>query len=209
MASLSKETIQKLAVLRTLSLWEKGAYGPVRLHKTLFFADKHASDPKGSIFTFKRWYLGQYSDEIAQALNELQNASKVKMHFDGPSGRLEARVSPNKKKVVVSFFKQHFSAWEKSLRTAFREWAYLSNDEILIKAHDDPTYKTSNHGEVIMESRLADTVTFDALDSETAESLTDLVDDVLAERIRNCLREAQRHPARAENWRSIYFGKQA
>ena len=41
MAILDKKTIQRLATLYALSLWSRGAYGPVRLQKTLFFADKN------------------------------------------------------------------------------------------------------------------------------------------------------------------------
>ena len=65
----------------------------------------------------------------------------------------------------------------------------------------------SDHGAVIAESRLADTVTLTDLNSDTAESLSDLVDDVLADKIRGRLREAEHTRVRRENWRSIYFDK--
>jgi hypothetical protein len=67
MAKLGRETVQRLAVLRALTLWRRGPYGPVRLQKTMFRADQNHPEQK-RLFTFKKYYLGQYSQQIAEAL---------------------------------------------------------------------------------------------------------------------------------------------
>jgi hypothetical protein len=72
MAKLSKQTLQRLAVLRALLFWRRGAFGPMRVHKTLFFAeDEHKSE---RFFDFKKWHLGQFSEQI----EELRDAVETK-----------------------------------------------------------------------------------------------------------------------------------
>ena len=82
MAKLAKETIQRLAVLRALSMWRTGAFGPVRLQKTLFYADKRNPRRK-HIFTFKKYYLGQYSPEVSDALNSLRASGRLRCTYAG------------------------------------------------------------------------------------------------------------------------------
>ncbi len=107
MAVLTKQTIQRLAVLRALSMWRRGAYGPMRLHKTLFFADKDAPAP-WRLFTFKKWLLGQYSDEIADALNALREAGTISTSYDGPSERLKVEVTTDTRRQLADFFRMYF-----------------------------------------------------------------------------------------------------
>jgi len=204
MARLSKEAIQRLAVLHTLAMWQHGAYGPVRLHKTLFFADKEAK-PDRAIFTFKKWRLGQYSDEIAEALNALQEAGRISSQYDGPAERLKAEIPTLIRLQVASLFQSAFPEWEASLQRAFKEWAYLNNDSIIERAHDDPTYKTSEYGEVIFSSFGSAYVDIPEFDAEAAENLSDLVDVRLQRGLAKRLAEAVERPAKREDWRAIYF----
>ena len=204
MARLSKQAIQRLAVLHALAMWRRGAYGPVRLHKTLFFADRDAKAGE-PLFTFKKWRLGQYSDEISDALNALQEAGRIRSHYDGPSERLKAEVSPLARRRMEAVFRKAFPRWEKSLHRAFEEWAYLQNDTIVERAHDDPTYKRSGYGKVIFSSFSAGFVDIPDLDPDIAEDLSDLVDVRLWRGLEKRLAEAVKRPARREDWRSIYF----
>jgi hypothetical protein len=206
MAVLSKKTIQRLAVLHALAKWRKGAYGPVRLHKTLFFADKE-TDETWRLFAFRKWYLGQYSDEISEALNALQDAGAVTARYDGPSERIRAEVRGKPVARLAAFFADYFSEWEESLARAFRKWAYLSNDRIIKNAHEDPSYKTSEHGELIFDSFDAECVEFAGLDDEEAEELSDLVDVRYQQGLLKRLRTLADRPARGEDWRRIYFGE--
>ncbi|HEY1784347.1 MAG TPA: hypothetical protein VGG30_02320, partial [Pirellulales bacterium] len=125
MSTLSKQTIQRLAVLRALSLWKNGAYGPVRVHKTLFFADKNAGDQEWHLFTFKKWQLGQYSDEIAAALNGLRSAGCISTVYDGPSERIVPTMADETLTKIENLFRDFFKRWDDALLPAFEDWAYL------------------------------------------------------------------------------------
>ena len=206
MAILSKEVIQRLAVLRALSMWQKGACGPVRVHKVLFFADK-SSDAEWHFFTFKKWRLGQYSDEIADSLNQLREIGRLSCIFDGPADRLRAEISSPIKKHLVSFFRDYFCNWHNSLEEAFPKWAYLNNDAIITRAHDDPSYTRKQHGDVIFSSFESESVEFEGLEPELVERLADLVDVRLHRAIETRLASAAKRPARSEDWRKIYFGQ--
>ena len=205
MAKLAKETIQKLAVLRALTLWRKGAYGPVCLHKTMFAADNN--NPHKRLFTFKKYYLGQYSTEVSNALNSLRASGRLQIAYDGPAERLKAVVSPDLEKKIRKLFEAAFPQWEKELRKVFREWGYLSNDKILKKAHEDLTYKESEHDQVIFESKLPATIEVPDLSEATAERLTDLVDERFVSFLRGRLLKAVKVPAKASDWRRLYFGE--
>src|SRR5689334_9797852 len=123
MAELTRRTIQKLAVLHALSLWRRGTYGPVRLQKTLFFADKDSVDQDWRLFTFKRWHLGQYSDEVSDALNSLHSAERISIHCDGPSQRIEAVIPAKLQAPVRALFRNYFADWKSALEGAFEKWA--------------------------------------------------------------------------------------
>ncbi len=205
MAKLARATIQKLAVLRALGLWNQGVYGPVRLHKTLFFADK-LNKPGCRLFTFKKYYLGQYSHEIAEALNVLRTAGKLLCRFDGPAERIAAKESNQSLKKIKLLFANYYPEWDKELMKAFHDWGYLTNDQILVKAHDDPSYTESEFGKVIFKTGLKNEVDLPALAADTAEQLTDLVDGELAVQLRNRLIRAFKRPAKTVDWRTRYFG---
>src|SRR5262249_34793508 len=153
------------AVLRALTLWRRGAYGPVRLHKTMFAADKN--NPHKKLFTFKKYYLGQYSAEISSALNSLRASGRLESAYDGPAERLKAVVPADLEKKIRKLFETAFPEWEKELRKVFREWGYLSNDKILKKAHEDASYRESEHEQVIFESKLPETTDIPDLSEAT------------------------------------------
>ena len=203
MATLDKKTIQKLAALRALGMWSRGAYGPLRLQKTLFFADKD-NIPEWRIFTFKKWRLGQYSDELSESLNDLDSAGRINQIFDGPSTRIKAVMPPRTKHKVAKFFRSYFPAWNVGLTKAFRTWAYLTNDQIIKKAHDDLTYKQNAHGDTIFES-FSGSVEFPELDDDDAEDISDFVDFRLQQNIVKRTKRAAERNVRSEDWRSIYF----
>jgi uncharacterized protein YwgA len=206
MAVLSKATIQRLALLRALSMWRHGAYGPVRLHKTLFFADRD-NDPEWRLFTFKKWWLGQYSDEVSEKLNDLQEAGRIHCVYDGPSERIQADLSSSTTRELRQFFDSFFPKWSTALKSAFKTWAYLSNDDIITKAHDDTSYTKSKHGDIILESFDSECVTFERLDDEVAENLSDLVDVRLQTGLLKRLSASVEKPIKSEDWRHIYFGE--
>ena len=206
MAEFSKETVQRLAVLRALSLWRKGANGPVRIHKTLFFADK-SGNAEGHLFTFRKWHLGQYSDEIAESLNQLRKIGRITCLFEGPSDRLRAEISGRTRNDLATFFQEHFCQWHDSLKLAFSKWAYLNDDAIITRANDDPSYTRKQHGEVIFSSFTDESLEFKGLDADLAERLADLVDVRLYQGIEKRLAAVVERPAKAEDWRSIYFGE--
>ncbi|HEV3004506.1 MAG TPA: hypothetical protein VGX78_08585 [Pirellulales bacterium] len=207
MGSLSKRTIQRLAVLHTLSLWRRGAYGPVRLHKTLFFADKNSPDPAWRLFTFKKWKLGQYSDEIDAALNDLQVLGRVSTVFDGPSERIRAHVPPSMRPRIAAFFADYFPQWSAALKPAFKECAHLHKVDLIHPAHQDSTHASVNHGDTIFWSFSAKEVEFDELDEDVAERLSDLVDVRFHEALRKRVAQAAGRPRKHEDWRRIYFGE--
>jgi hypothetical protein len=106
---------------------------------------------------------------------------------------------------IQALFKSYFREWNEALSESFQRWAYLTNDQILTKAHDDPTYKQSQHGQIIAKSGLAERVDLIGLDESTAEILTDLVDPLLQRTLRGRLQKAAKRVRTAEDWRSTYF----
>lgn len=207
MATLSKEAIQRLAVLRTLYLWRKGADGPARLHKTLFTAQKRSKDGQWRLFDFKRRRSGEYSNEVASALNDLQRAGRIETIYDGPSARIRAKAPLSMRRRIDRFFDDYFTDWSNALLPAFRKWAYLSNDAIAQGTHDDPTYKKANPGEHIFSSFRSSEVQFEDLDEDLAEQLSDFVDVKLHNALRQRVTLAAERPRKNEDWRGIYFGK--
>ena len=203
-AILTRETVQRLAVLRALMQWSKGAYGPVRLQKTLFFADKE-NDPKWRFFTFKKHYLGQYSDEVSEVLNQLQKAERVETHYDGPSQRIVANISWKTREMLTDFFDTYFAPWSMAFDKAFKEWAYLNSDDVIRRAHSDATYTKAKFGEMIFRSQLAAFIEFEGLSFGCGEYLSDLVDDRLHRNLQNRLTMALEKPVAGEDWRSKYF----
>ena len=208
MAKLTRETIQKLAVLRALSLWRRGAYGPLRLQKTLFYADKQ-NTPQRRFFTYKKWRLGQYSDEISRALNDLRKTGRLEIDFEGPAERLKAILSSADKRHLEALFRKHFPEWSQGLARSFQELAYLTNDAIIEIAHDDSSYKHAEYGEEIFHRGLSDLVDLPHLDAAAAERLTDLVDARLHDELAIRFQAALKRPAIAEDWRTTYFAEEA
>lgn len=204
MANIKRETIRSLAVLRVLFLWQHGAYGPVRLHKTMFAADRASSQ---HIFTYKKYYLGQYSQNISDALNTLQSAGRLKSIYDGPAERLKAVLSLESILKIKKLFSRGFPEWEKKLKEAFSVWGYLTNDQILKKAHEDATYTETIHDQIILESTLPAIVSVPSLDDEDAEELNDLVDDRLVPFLKGRIQKACKIPAADINWRHLVFGE--
>src|SRR5205823_10045803 len=119
---------------------------------------------------------GQFSDDVSEALNGLQAAGRLSIHFHGPSQRIVAEIPQRIQSRVRGFFRDYFGPWRTALDHAFAKWAYLNNDQILVKAHDDPTYKQSQHGQIIAKSGLLRAVDFEGMDEDVAETLTDFVD---------------------------------
>ena len=73
-----------MPVLRTLLLWKNGAHGPLRLHKTLFCADRNSFGKQHRhFFTFKKWHLGQFSDDIADALDYVRCYERIRAVVEG------------------------------------------------------------------------------------------------------------------------------
>lgn len=176
MATLSKDTLRKLVVLHALSQWRRGAFGLTRVQKTLFFAE-HEAEPR--LFTFKRYYFGQYSDDLAPALNGLQRACRLECRFDGSAERLVAVLDAEDRDRLRRAMRRLLPAWCEGFKTSFQEWGLLKHDELLEKAHEDPTYTEYEHDEVIHRSTLRGDFVSDALDDAEAEWLADLVDERL------------------------------
>jgi uncharacterized protein YwgA len=202
MSKLTKKTIQKLAVLRTLTLWQRGPYGSLRLQTIMFAADKLN---KTKIFTFKKYYLGQYSEGISDALNALRAAGVLTSLFDGPAERLKAEVSLQTADKVRKLFTHAFPQWERELKRAFHQWGNLSNDSILKKAHEDAVFTEMRHGQVIFKSTINDTIDVPELNRETAEELADLVDERFTRELRKRIFAATKKPADPIDWRRVYF----
>ncbi|MBI1903876.1 MAG: hypothetical protein HYS13_22465 [Planctomycetia bacterium] len=198
--------IQKLAVLWALSLWRRGAVGPLSLHKTLFLADESAK-PKWRLFTFKKWRLGEFSDEISEALNKLRSAGRISTCFDGPSERIRAELSRREAAALRRFFGRFFPNWNRELRRAFRRWANLTSDDILEMAASNATHNSSRRGDVVFASLAPDRIELDGLDDDEAEWLSDLVDERLHRELSKRIERAAKRPAHGEDWRSIYFGR--
>jgi hypothetical protein len=121
--------------------------------------------------------------------------------------RLRAEISRRTKNDLVKFFQEYFRQWDDSLKVAFSKWGYLNNDAIITRAHDDPSYTRNQQGDVIFSSFADESVEFEGLDPDLAERLADLVDVRLHEGIEKRLAAAVERPAKAEDWRSIYFGE--
>ncbi len=202
MAKLSKQTLQRLAVLRALVLWKHGAYGPLRVHKTLFFTEeKHPSE---RFFDFKRWMHGQFSEEIDASLNDLARAGRMAFVCDGPSVRLVAQLPDDLRQTLERVFEDNFRAWTAALKETHDTIGYLVNDQLLEEAHRQESYTNSSRGELIARSTFADAVEID-IDSDEAEALSECVDPDFARLLKRQMDQACQQPFEAEDWREIYF----
>src|ERR1700722_2267940 len=147
MAKLSKRTLQRLAVLRALLLWRRGAYGPLRVHKTLFFSEeKHGSQ---RFFDFKRAQYGQFSEEIEESLGDLAHSGRMDFVFDGACVRLVPNVSSDLRSTIERVFEQHFNAWNVALLETQGIQGYWVNDQIIEEAHRHQSYLSSVHGQIL------------------------------------------------------------
>ena len=110
--------------------------------------------------------MGQYSDEVPAVLNDLQQAGRIVTIYDGPSARIRADVSPKMRARLSGFFDDYFQQSSKALVPAFRKWAYMDNDTIITRAHDDPSYKKTDHGEPIFSSFAPEQIAFKGPDDD-------------------------------------------
>jgi hypothetical protein len=202
MAKLSKRTLQRLAVLRALHLWERGAFGPIRIHKVLFFAERDLEASR--FFTFRRWHRGQYSKDIANALNGLRASGQIKIVFDGPSNRIAVDAQDRLIETTTKLFSDRFPAWTSSLLRSHQSLGYRKTDEIIGIAHGDQSHFESKPGQVIHRSNVGDAVDVDISDF-TAEFLSDSVDDQLRTELVIKLKDAVNRPVRNMDWRSDFF----
>ena len=206
MAKLSRSVIQRLAVLRTISLWQNGAYEPVAfLHKTLFFTDKNSAD-RTHFFTFKRYYLGQYSQEISDSLNALKDSGRLECVSNRPAERLKAVLSEKTKTLIKRFFSKSFPSGKDCWQSLLRNGHIFSNDELLRKANDDSSYTVSHHDEVIFGKLSIGGSALDNLSDVEAERLSDLVDPKLSKMLRDKVFAAIKTQAANVDWRKRYFG---
>jgi hypothetical protein len=203
MAQLPKKTIQKLAVLYALSLWKKGACGPVRVHKTLFFAE---NDLPRHLFTFKRYHYGQYSKEIDAVLNSLQESGRLKVHFDGAAARLQSSLAADAANHIEFLFSHHSPEWLQGLKAAIQQFGYLKNDELIRRAHEDDSYTDNEHDELIHESTLDSLVNLPNIDAELAERLSDIVDERLTTALTNRFKKAMNAEPRHLDWQVLFVG---
>lgn len=207
MARLTRETIQRLAVLRALALWHNGPFGKCRLHRTLFLADK--SNPRKRLFTFRKYRLGPHSPDVSNALNALSKSSRIECVFEGPAERLKAAVSRSAISTIKHVLARRFPQWEAGLIQAFSESGHLPDEDILQEVRD-PTYAQSDFDQVIFQSALPAMVGIPGLDAQTAERLTDLVDERLNTALKDqFLRTLKAASARKDvvPWRKAYFNK--
>lgn len=187
MALIHKTALRRLATLHAVSLWKNGAFGPLRIQKTLFFADQESNEPY--FFGFKKWRLGQFSDEVAASLNDLVKAGIVAVNFQGPADIFTTNVAEGTLAAVATAMRDSFPHWHAAISQTIREWGYLPNDQLLLRAHEHPTYTENEDGQVIFVSTLPDEVEL-TLDDDTAEELTYLVDPEFQRLLRRQLEAA-------------------
>ena len=206
MAMLSKKAIQRLALLRTLSVWPKGADGPALIHRALFAAEKLAKNRQWRLFGFKQGRFAEYSDEVASALNDLQRAGRIETIYDGPSARIRAKVPTALRKRIDRFFDDYFPEWRKALLRESRKSA--RGDHALVRhARNGGTSEKDDRTQPIFCSFRSSAVEFKDLDADVAEQLSDFADTKLQGVLRQRIVLAAKRPRRDENWRQIYFGK--
>lgn len=202
MAKLSKRTLQRLAVLRALLLWRRGAYGALRVHKTLFFSEeKHGSQ---RFFDFKRWHYGQFSDEIENSLNDLSHSGRMNLVFDGACVRLVPNLAGDLQATIERLFEVHFSAWNIALLETQDLQGYWINDQILEEAHRHQSHLSSVPGQIIAKATIGEYVEIN-IDEDEAESLSESVDPHFTRILKRQMDKACAEPFEAEDWRAIYF----
>ena len=202
MPVFSKETLQRLATLHAISNWgDSGAFGEMRVQKTLFFADKNSGERH--ILTFKKWDYGQYSEDVAKCLNAIRAAGRLESEFGGQAIRIYATIGPHAKRLIAKALKCNFSSWFAEFGKAFSEWAYLPNEEILDRAHRDASFTENERGDVIFASSISDTIELLGITDDEAEQLADLVDPVLNLRIHRGIERALMLDDQIPDWRKI------
>lgn len=204
MAALARRTIQRLAILRAVSLWGKGgAYGPLRVQKTLFFAG--SSLPDEHFFTFEKGRHGQYSDEVTTSLNVLKRAGKIDVDFAADADRIYTTVPASAANMIISLFEHSFSTWNAALLESFSEWGYKPNSEIYQNSHAHPSYTDNAEGAVLCDGSLPEVSEIQYLSSDDAESLSDLVDPIYQRRTHERMLAALDLPnCPQSNWQELF-----
>ena len=138
MGTISKDTFKRLFLLYTIGRFKDGVYGLFRLNKVVYFALKDASLKP---FGFRRDRYGQHSNDLDTINEQLLSMNHTKATpFESGQGN-KYSLSDKKNISFHSLAMSHIDAkLKEKIDKAVKNYGYLSEKELLEKAHSDPKF---------------------------------------------------------------------
>jgi len=168
MGTISSNTYKRLFLLHTIGCFPQGAFGKIRLQKTVYFIEKELEKRP---FEFKHLHYGQYSEELEDVREELISMGYVSA-LPSDTQRTHKYILTRKSLLgYYRIFMNRIGNVRKKTDGIVRKVGLLPDDKLLDKAHNDPGYKKTQFGDVIIQSNLPQNVEIEGLSDEDCEEL--------------------------------------
>ena len=161
-----------MAALYLIGQFKSGVYGHKRLQKTMYLAERKSEHVKP--FTYRRWYFGQFSDELDDVKDQLiamgyinatplDSATTFSITF--PDGHeLQTTMGGNKyavwSKPEIAGYLQAMVQADPTLAAALsetvQEFGYLPESKLVEYCYDLPEFKAASEGDLLVESSITD-----------------------------------------------------
>lgn len=169
MGTISKDTFKRLFLLYTIGRFKEGVYGLLRLNKVVYFGLK---DAPLKPFGFKRDRYGQHSDDLDTINEQLLSMNYTKATpLESRQGKQGNKYSLTDKK-STTFHNLAISHIDGKLKEkidkAVRTYGYLSEKELLEKAHSDAEFleAVKNDINVLFDEKLPKRILVDLSDDD-------------------------------------------
>ncbi len=166
MRTISKEAFQKAVLLTIIGQFDEGVYSELRLHKVAYFAQKDA--PKHP-FTYKYYNHGQFSFDVREGLNELENLGMVqpKKLKEAKGGQSYFVTNQDAYLAARNIVRNTAPDLMRNISHAVEQYGYKSQDELLDEAYEE--LEGIDFNEVIVEDDLPLNVEVDVPEDENQD----------------------------------------
>lgn len=151
MYKIDKKTLQKAALITLVGRFNIALYGEVRLQKLMYLINKMIPN---SFYTFKRYYYGQYSEEIKKLLEELSKTNTIKIykfHNQLNIFKVWDKIILSKaKKLLEKTYPEILNAIAKVVN----EYGYLKEGRLKKKLYELNEIDKLEYGEILIKENL-------------------------------------------------------
>lgn len=170
-ATIQKETFQRLTLLYLVGRFPDGVFSSFRLQKVLYYGT-NAEEVKPKPFTFHHTRFGQYSCDARGVLDEmyeegLLEQEKLAGESKGVRWQSGALIDTA---VVHANLEGGFPQLAKSINASVKEYGFMKQRELDERVHADPILEEVPEGDILIEED-PDSRVATQLDEETVEEL--------------------------------------